>query len=640
MSERHPSRAVAPSRTGSTVRDGVRLAYRVYGEGATTVVLMPTWTIIDSRFWKAQVGFLARHYRVVTFDGRGSGRVGPTVRRGALHQRAVRRRHARRHGRHRHRPRGAGRAVLRVGVGGARRRRRTPSGCWACSCSRRRARSTVGRPERERPAPSDEHHRTADGLGQVQPALLARRAATTDFLDFFFRRMFSEPHSTKQIEDCIGWAGEIDPRTLVDATTGGSAAARWCARPIEPLCAEVRCPVTVVHGTADRVDAARRRGAPGRADRWVAGRCSRASATARCRAIRSGSTCSSATSWTGSARAASLPHLGGSAAAGPSGCSTCPRRSASGTPAATSPSPRAARSCTRTSRSTGSPSTRSPRCSRRAGERVHPASAHLASESAPHRARVRRARPARLPGDPPHGRDPGAQLHGLRRRRRARALRPRGGRRGLGRRLLPAREPGAEAVRVRVDDRLRRLAADARRRRAGGAADRRLQRGDARAAGPVRRGSATGRSSWANPTTSCPTASGPGLPIDPRLGRAALRLRRLRDRLRPRRGRPTARTLRTGLGYRPDERVVRRHRRRLRGRRAAAAAGARRRTPGSAAPSRTCGSSWSPGRGSTRARLPRRRGARVRGYVPDLYRHLAAARPRRRAGRADHAAWS
>ena len=61
------------------------------------------------------------------------------------------------------------------------------------------------------------------------------------------------------------------------------------------------------------------------------------------------------------------------------------------------------------------------------------------------------------------------------------ALRPLGGRRGLGPRPLPAREPGAQAGAVRLDDRLRRLGADARRRRARGVPDRRLQRRDGRA---------------------------------------------------------------------------------------------------------------------------------------------------------------
>ena len=36
------------------------------------------------------------------------------------------------------------------------------------------------------------------------------------FLEFFFAQMFNEPHSTKQIEDCVRWALETDPETLAD----------------------------------------------------------------------------------------------------------------------------------------------------------------------------------------------------------------------------------------------------------------------------------------------------------------------------------------------------------------------------------------------------------------------------------------
>ena len=32
---------------------------------ATTVLLMPTWTIVDSRFWKAQVGYLEQEVSVL-----------------------------------------------------------------------------------------------------------------------------------------------------------------------------------------------------------------------------------------------------------------------------------------------------------------------------------------------------------------------------------------------------------------------------------------------------------------------------------------------------------------------------------------------------------------------------------------------
>ena len=81
------------------------------------------------------------------------------------------------------------------------------------------------------------------------------------FVEFFFGQIFVEPHSTKQIEDCVGWALETTPETLIAA---------HCGATLEPeeareLAQRVRCPVLVVHGTRDRdrlLDpAARARGA-------------------------------------------------------------------------------------------------------------------------------------------------------------------------------------------------------------------------------------------------------------------------------------------------------------------------------------------------------------------------------------------
>ena len=128
---------------------------------------------------------------------------------------------------------------------------------------------------------------------------------------------------------------------------------------------------------------------------------------------------------------------------------------------------------------------------------------------APHRVGVRRARPALLPGDPPHGRDPDQQLHGLPRRRARGPLRPLDRRRGVGARLLPAREPTGEAGALRLDDRLRRLAADGRRRRARGLPHRRLQRARWSSTSTTTRACATARSSSAIPRTSSTSASAP-----------------------------------------------------------------------------------------------------------------------------------
>src|SRR5438270_8730557 len=67
------TRARYPDSEGYVERDGVRVHYEVFGSGEPTVLLLPTWSIIHSRAWKMQVPYLARHCRVVTFDGRGSG---------------------------------------------------------------------------------------------------------------------------------------------------------------------------------------------------------------------------------------------------------------------------------------------------------------------------------------------------------------------------------------------------------------------------------------------------------------------------------------------------------------------------------------------------------------------------------------
>ena len=71
---REQTRARYPDESGFVTRDGVRIGYEVYGTGAPTVLLLPTWSIVHSRHWKMQIPYLARHCRVLTFDGRGNGR--------------------------------------------------------------------------------------------------------------------------------------------------------------------------------------------------------------------------------------------------------------------------------------------------------------------------------------------------------------------------------------------------------------------------------------------------------------------------------------------------------------------------------------------------------------------------------------
>jgi pimeloyl-ACP methyl ester carboxylesterase len=69
------------------------------------------------------------------------------------------------------------------------------------------------------------------------------------FLQFFFETAFSEPHSTKQIEDAVGWGLETDPETLI-ATALGEGLDEQTTR---AMAERVSCPVMVIHGEEDGI---------------------------------------------------------------------------------------------------------------------------------------------------------------------------------------------------------------------------------------------------------------------------------------------------------------------------------------------------------------------------------------------------
>jgi pimeloyl-ACP methyl ester carboxylesterase/predicted glycosyltransferase len=249
VSDEQP-RARLPDRSGAARRGDVSLHFDVYGDGATTVLLLPTWSIVPSRFWKLQVAFLARHYRVVTFDGRGTGKSS--------------------------RPRGAAAfadhefAADALAVLDASDTERAVvvgfscGGTWAIHLA-------AAHPERVRGVVAIA---PACGVALVRPDLeLARWHGVYDeprgwqqytrdnwlngdlraFREFYFSQMFSEPHSTKQIEDTLAWSADIDAQTLVDSTSARLGDHGLTVEPIEDIAAKVTCPVHVIHGTADRL---------------------------------------------------------------------------------------------------------------------------------------------------------------------------------------------------------------------------------------------------------------------------------------------------------------------------------------------------------------------------------------------------
>src|SRR5262249_40054898 len=61
--------------------------------------------------------------------------------------------------------------------------------------------------------------------------------------------IFTEPHSTKQIEDGVAWGLHTDPETLTFASTN-----RFLDEgDVRELCSRIRCQVLVIHGDRDAI---------------------------------------------------------------------------------------------------------------------------------------------------------------------------------------------------------------------------------------------------------------------------------------------------------------------------------------------------------------------------------------------------
>jgi pimeloyl-ACP methyl ester carboxylesterase/predicted glycosyltransferase len=242
---REQTRARYPDEEGYVERDGVRVFYEVYGEGEPTILLLPTWSIIHSRHWKAQIHYLARHARVVTFDGRGNGRSDRPAEVEAYAERefaadALAVMDAT----------GTERAVL-VGLSAgvlwgvllaAQHPERVEGAVFigaAPPFAQHLARSKT---------PFDEPLESYEGWDKFNRHYWLENYR--DFLEFFFGQVFTEPHSTKQIEDCVGWGLDTTPETLALTSVGRVLRDR---DEFARLCRRIMCPVLVVHGTDDAI---------------------------------------------------------------------------------------------------------------------------------------------------------------------------------------------------------------------------------------------------------------------------------------------------------------------------------------------------------------------------------------------------
>ena len=241
---REQSRARYPDRTGSIERGGIRTFFEVYGDGEPAILFTPTWSIVHSRIWKSQIPYFARRHTVVAFDPRGNGRSDRPTVADAYSEHEL--------------------AADLVGVLDATGTDRAVVVSLSLGAQRALI-AAAERPERiaglvflapavplaDRPPgrhyPFDAPLATDDGWAKYNRHFWRRDYGT--FLEFFFGQCFSEPHSTKQIEDAVGWGRDTDAETLI-LTEESNALDRARTR---ELCAAIRCPTLVIQGDADAV---------------------------------------------------------------------------------------------------------------------------------------------------------------------------------------------------------------------------------------------------------------------------------------------------------------------------------------------------------------------------------------------------
>ena len=240
------TRARYPDAEGFVERDGVSIFWERYGEGEPTILLLPPWSIIHSRCWKMQVPYLSRHCRVLTFDPRGNGRSDRPEKPEAYAEsefaadalevldateteRAI--------------VVGFSMGAQRALVLAAEHPERVEALIFIAPALPLGAQTPRARAAND----FDKRLESYDGWAQYNRHFWLEHY--TEFLRFFFSQVYTEPHSTKQIEDSVAWARETTPETLV-AT---ALAPGLNEADVRELASRVRCPVLAIHGTDDAI---------------------------------------------------------------------------------------------------------------------------------------------------------------------------------------------------------------------------------------------------------------------------------------------------------------------------------------------------------------------------------------------------
>ena len=212
------------------------------------MLFVPPWSIVHSRIYKAQIPYFSERFRCITYDGRGNGKsdrpedvaaysLDNYVADALAVMDAT----------------DAGKAIL-VGLsfGGM-----LASVLAAHHPERVKAAILVGTVTSIGPANypylATPHFETRqerfEGWNKFNREYWL--AEYPDFADHFVRNINSEPHSTKQIEDGVDWAADTSGSVLVKIVDARALRPQFDVS--EAMYRKIGCPLLIIHGDSDQI---------------------------------------------------------------------------------------------------------------------------------------------------------------------------------------------------------------------------------------------------------------------------------------------------------------------------------------------------------------------------------------------------
>ena len=229
-------RARYPDTEGFVERNGAKIFYEVYENEGPTILLAQSWQTAHSRLWKMQIPYLARHFRVVTYDPVGNGKSDRVHLASRYKLSEV-----------------IADAIAVLDETGT-------ESCVAAGLSYGGGLVTAMsalHPDRfDGAIPIAASHFWGVPLPERDRGAWAKYGAEfwredwREFVEFFFDKCNSDPHSTKGFDDCVAWAMETTGEIIA---LGSEAGPSYDLEELEAAVRALEIPFLIIHGTEDRI---------------------------------------------------------------------------------------------------------------------------------------------------------------------------------------------------------------------------------------------------------------------------------------------------------------------------------------------------------------------------------------------------